>query len=277
MKVKLWGTRGSLANAGSDTVRYGGNTSCVEVRSNDGSLLILDAGTGIRRLGESLNGHTKRIDILLTHLHMDHIQGLGFFGPLFNEFAEVHIWGPHSSTLDLRQRITRYLSPPLFPVMLRDIPSKLKVISMGRGEFDVGAFHIRADLVCHPGFTYGYRVTVDGKTLAYLPDHELPLASPSFDIGDEWVSGLDLARDADVLIHDTQYTPEEYPEKIGWGHSDFKSTLKFALLANVKRLITFHHDPAHDDQSMDALIYEARGTSLPFTLHPGTEGLTLEI
>lgn len=277
MKVKLWGTRGSLANAGPDTVRYGGNTSCVELRADDGSLLVLDAGTGIRRLGESLNGYSARIDILLTHLHMDHIQGLGFFAPLFREGAEVHIWGPSSSMARIKSRLSRYLSPPLFPVMLRDLASNVQLHDIRRGRFSLGAFHVEADLVCHPGFTYGFRISNGGKAVAYLPDHELALASPGFADGEAWISGLDLARNADLLIHDTQYTFEEYPEHVGWGHSDFKRTLEFARIAGVKRLITFHHDPGHDDQSMDNLIYEARGTNLPFYLHPGTEGLTLDI
>jgi phosphoribosyl 1,2-cyclic phosphodiesterase len=125
MRITLWGTRGSLASPVPETVRYGGNTACVEVRGADGTLLVLDAGTGIRRLGASVGSDVRRVDILLTHLHMDHIQGLGFFKPLEQPGQEVHIWGPPSTTLDLRDRLARYLSPPLFPVRLRDLPCRL--------------------------------------------------------------------------------------------------------------------------------------------------------
>src|SRR5579862_2974356 len=121
----MWGTRGSISTPGPETIRYGGNTSCLEVRGRKGELVILDAGTGIRRLGEHVTPDVRRIDILLTHLHMDHIQGLGFFGPLYDPRREVHIWGPASTTMDLRTRLSRYLSPPLFPVLLRDLPCKL--------------------------------------------------------------------------------------------------------------------------------------------------------
>ena len=147
MRVTLWGTRGSLAAAGPETVRYGGNTSCAEVRAGDGSLVVLDAGTGIRRLGAALAGGTRRIDLLLTHLHMDHIQGLGFFAPFFEADREIHVWGPPSTTLDLRARLTRYLSPPLFPVRLRDLPCRLALHEVPQDGFEAGAFRVSAALV----------------------------------------------------------------------------------------------------------------------------------
>src|SRR5882724_473073 len=136
MHVMLWGTRGSVAAPGPETARYGGNTSCVEVRGSDGTVLVLDAGTGIRRLGPSLVS-LKRLDLLLTHLHMDHIQGLGFFSPLYDSGVEVHIWGPASTTADLRTRLMRYLSPPLFPVHLRDLPCQLSLHEVPCGEVEV--------------------------------------------------------------------------------------------------------------------------------------------
>ena len=176
MKVTLRGTRGSMANAGPNTVRYGGNTSCVEVRGHDGTVVVLDAGTGILALGEALVG-APRIDVLLTHLHMDHIQGLGFFKPLFCQDVEVHIWGPPSVTLDMRERLARYLSPPLFPVRIRDLPCRLELHDVARDRFSIGAFDIMADLVCHPGPTVGYRITEGGVTFTYLPDHEPALAT----------------------------------------------------------------------------------------------------
>jgi phosphoribosyl 1,2-cyclic phosphodiesterase len=172
MRVTLWGTRGSLPNAGPETVRYGGNTSCVEVRGRDGSVLVLDAGTGIRRLGAQMNGHLKRVDLLLTHLHMDHIQGLGFFGPLYREGMDVHIWGPPSTTMKLRSRLARYLSPPLFPVRIRDLPCSLTLHDVNPGEFTINEFRITADLVSHPGPTLAFRISDNGGALAYMPDHE---------------------------------------------------------------------------------------------------------
>ena len=156
MKVTLCGTRGSLANAGPDTVRYGGNTACVEVRGDDGAVLVLDAGTGIRSVGERLAGACQRVDLLLTHLHMDHIQGLGFFKPLYTPDLDVHIWGPPSTTMDMRQRLTRYLSPPLFPVRIRDLPCRSDAARRrARASSRSADFEIMADMVCHPGPTVG--------------------------------------------------------------------------------------------------------------------------
>src|SRR4029077_2280829 len=189
---------GSLASPGAETARYGGNTSCVEVRGARGTVLVLDAGTGIRRLGASLPpGLGSRVDILLTHLHMDHIQGLGFFAPLFDEATETHIWGPVGTVLDLRSRLVRYFSPPLFPVHLRDIP-RLVLHDVTGGEFVIGEFRVTAALVCHPGPTIGYRVATDRATLAYLPDHEPALGVPRFPEAADWTSGYALAAGADL-------------------------------------------------------------------------------
>ena len=157
MRVTLWGTRGSLATPGPETARYGGNTSCVEVRGREGTVLVLDAGTGIRRLAATLPDSVRRVDVLLTHLHMDHIQGLGFFAPLYRPDIEVHIWGPASTALSLQTRLTRYLSPPLFPVGLSELPCKLHEVP--GGEVDIGEFRVSSALVCHPGPTVGYRIS----------------------------------------------------------------------------------------------------------------------
>jgi phosphoribosyl 1,2-cyclic phosphodiesterase len=165
VKVTLWGTRGSLASAGPETVRYGGNTACVEVRSDDGDLLVLDAGSGIRRLGAAIGASEARIDILLTHLPMDHIQGLGFFAPLYTGAAEVHLWGPPWIHADLRTRLGRYLSPPLFAVRLRDLPSRV-VLHDAPSEPTIGPFTVGAALVVHPGPTIGYRISHGSRTLA---------------------------------------------------------------------------------------------------------------
>lgn len=278
MRVTLWGTRGSLGSPGADTARYGGNTSCVEVRGTEDTVLVLDAGTGIRRLGLALPSATRRVDLLLTHLHMDHIQGLGFFAPLYNPEVEVHLWGPASTTLNLRRRLMRYLSPPLFPVRLRELPCRLGVHEVCNGDFDIGEFRISAALVCHPGPTVGYRITTAEATLAYLPDHEPALGVQQFPVAAEWTSGYALAAGVDCLIHDAQYSREEYRERVGWGHSSLPHAFAFAALAEVKHFVPFHHDPAHDDDALDRLIAEATAAARPvFAVTPGTEGAVFDL
>ncbi len=277
MKVTLWGTRGSLASPGPETTYYGGNTSCVEVQDSTGAVLVLDAGTGIRRLGASLPKSLARVDILLTHLHLDHIEGLGFFAPLYSDTTEAHIWGPASTTASLRTRLTRYLSPPLFPVHLRDLPN-LWLHDLPLQEFSLGGFRVSAELVCHPGPTVGYRVADSSATLAYLPDHEPALGACPFPLNGEWTSGYATAQGAYLLIHDAQYTIEEYPKHIGWGHSAWNHTIEFATLAGVKRLVPFHHDPLHSDRDIDLLASEAQSSQVctcPIT--PGAEGAVFEL
>jgi phosphoribosyl 1,2-cyclic phosphodiesterase len=277
MKITLWGTRGSVAAPGPDTVRYGGNTSCVEVRGADGTVLILDAGTGIRRLGTTLESEGRRVDLLLSHLHMDHIQGLGFFRPLDQPDREVHVWGPPSTTLDLRARLGRYLSPPLFPVRLRDLACSLTCHDVPLDTFEIGPFAITAALVVHPGPTVGYRITEGSATLAYVPDHEPALGDRAFPGSPVWTSGFDLVADADLLIHDTQYTADEYRQRVGWGHSAIEHALALAGAARVRRLVTFHHDPAHDDDTLDRRVQDALARGLPFELWPGIEGATFNL
>jgi phosphoribosyl 1,2-cyclic phosphodiesterase len=263
MSARLWGTRGSLASPGTDTAHYGGNTSCVEVRGADGTVLVLDAGTGIRPLGDALPSSLKRVDLLLTHLHMDHIQGLGFFAPLYRSDIEVHIWGPASTTLSLRTRLTRYLSPPLFPVHLRDLPCKIFLHEVPCGDFHIGPFCVSSALVCHPGPTVGYRIATDDASLAYIPDHEPALGLKCVSSAPEWTSGYELAAGVDLLIHDAQYTDGEYCTRVGWGHCSIEQALQFATLAQVKELVLFHHDPAHSDREVDELMAAALASQRP--------------
>jgi phosphoribosyl 1,2-cyclic phosphodiesterase len=237
---------------------------------------VLDAGTGIRPLGRSLAGTVRRVHLLLTHLHMDHIQGLGFFAPLLDPDVETHLWGPASTMLDLRGRLVRYLSPPLFPVHLRDLP-RLVLHDLSPGVFEVGEFLVLAELVCHPGPTVGYRIATDHAALAYLPDHEPALGVPHFPDRADWTSGYALARGADLLIHDAQYSSAEYRARVGWGHSALEHTLAFARLAQVRHLVTFHHDPEHADDDVDRLTAEAMVTPLPFSLSAGAEGAVYDV
>lgn len=278
MRVTLWGTRGSLASPGAETKRFGGNTSCVEVRGDNGAVIVLDAGTGIRRLGASLDESVRRIDILLSHLHMDHIQGLGFFAPLYRPGVDVHIWGPASTTLGLQTRLSRYLSPPFFPVHLRDLQCRLHLHEVPTGRFEVGGLDVFSALVCHPGPTVGYRISTGQGTVAYLSDHEPALGVPDFPGEPEWTSGYTVAAAADLLIHDAQYRADEYPDHVGWGHSSLDHVLRFATLARVRHLITFHHDPSHSDDDIEAMIDSAPPAAhLGFTLTAGAEGESFSV
>jgi len=275
MEITLWGTRGSLATPGPDTARYGGNTSCVGVVGASGTVLVLDAGTGIRRLGASLPASLSRIDILLTHLHMDHVQGLGFFAPLYRPGFEVHIWGPSSATLSLQARLMRYLSPPLFPVHLSELPCSLHFHAVPCGRTQIGEFEVDTAMVCHPGPTVGYRIrAANGKVFAYLPDHEPALGNPAFpNLARDWTSGADVAVDADLLIHDSQYSAAEYPRHTGWGHSSLVQTIQFARLCEVGRLVSFHHDPNHSDADIDRITGESIAVIKPaFEVLGGREG-----
>jgi len=275
MVLTLWGTRGSLATPGPATARYGGNTSCVGVRGDDGTVLVLDAGTGIRGLGKTVDASVRRVNILLTHLHMDHIQGLGFFAPLFREDLEVRIFGPVSSHAGLRERLMRYLSPPLFPVSLRELPCTITLHEVPCGEFDIGEFRVTSALVCHPGPTVGYRIADgNGKVLTYLPDHEPALGASTFpSLPREWTSGGSLAAEADLLIHDSQYRADEYQRHVGWGHSSLTQALDFAALVDARHFVSFHHDPGHTDADIDRQMEEALAEAKPaFRVTAGLEG-----
>jgi len=259
VKIRVWGCRGSLAVPGPDTIRYGGNTSCVEVRSTAGDAVVLDAGTGMRPLGLALAADgIKRVHVLLSHLHLDHLLGLGFFAPLFDADTEVHIWGPASPVQSLSDRIATYLSPPLFPVRLADVPARLTFHDAPEEAIEIGSLTVRAALVTHQGPTVGYRIEEDGRSVVYLPDHEPSLGVDVALQPTDCISGHELAHRADVLIHDAQYGDDEYPRHVAWGHSAIGHVVAFARKAEVDRLVLFHHDPGHTDDEMEALVEDAR-------------------
>jgi phosphoribosyl 1,2-cyclic phosphodiesterase len=284
--VTPWGTRGSLSAPGPETARYGGNTACVEVWADDGTLLVLDAGTGIRRLGVSLaearrmENHPRRIDVLLTHLHMDHIQGLGFFGPLYDSSMEIHIWGPARSEFPLRKRLSRYLSPPLFPVHLRSLPCQLFLHEVPKESLEVGSLQVTSAFVCHPGPTVGFRIESPDGVVAYLPDHEPALGVADFPGNPQWTSGYALAREADLLIHDAQYTDEEYASHVGWGHSSISQVVAFAELAGARHAVLFHHDPVREDDELEGMLAESEarnpGSSVSLSIAAEERSYTLD-
>ncbi len=257
MYARVWGCRGSVAAPGSETIRYGGNTSCVEVRLESGQVLVLDAGTGIRPLGVAMD-EQEELHIFLTHLHLDHLQGFGFFRPLFRPGAEVHVWGPPSPVQSLAERIALYLSPPLFPVRLADIPAHLTFHDASEEPTSIGSATVRAEGVTHQGPTVGFRIEEAGRSLVYLPDHEPSLGVELADQPPAWISGCALAQDADVLFHDAQYGDHEYPNHVGWGHSAIEHVMSFADKAEVDHLVLFHHDPYHTDDELEALLVAAQ-------------------
>jgi phosphoribosyl 1,2-cyclic phosphodiesterase len=275
MKIKVWGARGSIPAPGPETMRYGGNTSCVEVTLSDGSTLILDAGTGIRNLGLVLPRIERPVHVLLTHLHLDHIQGLMFFAPAFRPESEIVIWGPASPEASLRDRIGRYISAPLAPVEVRELPS-LVFREAEPMEWCIGSARIRAQSVTHRGPTLGYRIEDGDTTLTYIPDHEPSLGAPLAELEDEWISGFELADGASMLIHDCQYTDEEYPSYIGWGHSPMSDALSFARRVHAKRVLLFHHDPLHSDAFLDTFAGEVAARWQELGGEPGEVELASE-
>ena len=259
MRIRVWGSRGSLAAPGPETTRYGGNTSCVQVTLRDGSLLVLDAGTGVRELGLALDRGPRPpvIHLLLTHLHLDHIQGLMFFAPCFYPDTRIFIWGPPDPEESLQDRLARYISAPLAPMEIGDLPGEITFLDSPR-EWAIGGAVVRSAPVTHRGQTLGFRITDGDESLCYIPDHEPALGMGLADLEPEWISGFALAHRASLLIHDCQYADEEYPDHIGWGHSALSDALTFAARTEAQRVLLFHHDPLHDDDTLDTLAARAR-------------------
>jgi phosphoribosyl 1,2-cyclic phosphodiesterase len=263
VRARVWGCRGSLATPGPRTVRYGGNTSCVEIRPADGSLVVLDAGTGIRNLGWELGpDRPKTIHLLLTHMHLDHVEGLGFFMPIHDPETELHVWGPPWPFLSLRDRVAAYLAPPLFPLLFEQIAGTFVFHEVTDGDWwEIGDVRVRARPVTHPAPTIGYRLEEGGRSLAFIPDNEPALSCDLATADPSEVSGLDIAHGVDLLMHDAQYTAAEYGTRRGWGHSSVPDFVRFAELADAGRTLMFHHEPAHADDELEVMLDDARELS----------------
>jgi phosphoribosyl 1,2-cyclic phosphodiesterase/CheY-like chemotaxis protein len=274
-RIRFWGVRGSIPVPGKSTVRYGGNTSCVEVRA-DGEIIILDSGSGIRLLGLALDkefgNRSMKLTLLISHTHWDHIQGLPFFSPAYNQKNLIRVLGYEGARAGLAKILASQMETPFFPVSLRQLPSHLAIEELKEMEFRVGPVEVRSKFANHPGICVGYRLATSSGSIAYFPDNEpyeqLKLLLASRDgiseeearefAGAERAKMVDFLSDCDVAIMDTQYTEEEYVKHVGWGHSPVESVVSLALEANVGRLVLFHHDPNHDDQMIDRMVEHAR-------------------
>jgi phosphoribosyl 1,2-cyclic phosphodiesterase len=280
VRVLFWGCRGTIASPGADTARYGGNTSCVEVRLDDGTLLILDAGTGARALGQARVGESpSRIDLLITHLHVDHIEGLGFFEPIWRAETDLHVWGPPSPIDSHDQRLAKYFSPPLFPLHLSEVPAHVTFHDAPEGSWTIGGATVHSTAIQHQGITVGYRIEADGAAVTYLTDHEPALGADIETALPEWISGAALAWKADLLIHDCQYTDEEYEARVGFGHTRATDVAAFAAKVGARRLALFHHDPFHSDDELDAIRERVleRWSVEPSRVVIATEGAELTV
>ena len=279
LRLKIWGCRGSVATPGPETITYGGNTSCVEVLLESDAALVLDAGTGIRELGfDLIRRGTRNIHLFLTHLHLDHVEGLRFFAPLWDPKVTLNVWGPRSPVLSLRERILRAFSPPLFPLDFRDVPAQVAFHDLPAEPWRAKGVSVFTDLVLHPGPTVGFRIETGRSSLAYLPDHEPALAGIERRSAD-WISGGALAAGTDFLLHDAQYLDEEYVAKIGWGHSSVTDAVAFSRAVDARQLVLFHHDPERSESALELVETRARelagGEQLPPVL--AREGMVIEL
>ncbi len=264
VEARFWGTRGSVPAPGPFTVRYGGNTPCVELRTPAGDLVILDAGTGLRSLGGSIQQAASvpsTSNIFVTHAHWDHIQGLPFFAPLFADGSRVRIWSASPLLERLERALRAQMAPDVFPVPFEEVRATVEFLAVPDDGATVDGFAIRTHQVRHPGGALGFRVTgcnESGGSIVYIPDNELHPDAP-YDAPADWRARLlDFVSGADVLIHDATYTTAEYPGVRGWGHSTVEEAVALAIEAGVPRLSLFHHHPERTDKAVDDLVEHAR-------------------
>jgi phosphoribosyl 1,2-cyclic phosphodiesterase len=282
MNVEFWGTRGSIPTPERLYMKYGGNTPCLEVtlQDDDEHILILDAGTGIRQLGLDLMKRPDRIRIYLcvTHFHWDHLQGIPFFAPLYSERCECTFVGCDPIDGTFEDILYASVHPPYFPVGFEEFKARVDFMNQCQGEFDIGKYRIGVNRINHPGGAVAYRIRADQRTIVYMTDNEIASSQSETDL---YQDCIEFCRGTDLLVHDAQYTPEEYMDKKGWGHSSFEEAVHFAIDCGAKKLALFHHDPEHDDEVIDDMlershhILSQRGS--PLECCGAREGLKLTV
>ncbi len=272
-RLKLWGTRGSISVPGPSTLRYGGNTTCVEVRA-DGEIIVLDAGSGIRPLGIALEKEFStqpiKLSLLITHAHWDHIQGLPFFAPAYEKKNEIRVRGYDGVDTSFGEIMGEPMKAPFFPIAMRELSAKVDIKKLTEMEFSAGKVQVRAMFVNHPGVCAGYRLFTSAGSIAFVPDHEpyrflhsarankMSPEQAKKTATEERIALIEFLHGSDILILDAQYTDAEYESHVGWGHGSISSAVSLALDAEVRRLFLFHHDPGHDDRMVDVMVDDAR-------------------
>ena len=284
--VRFWGTRGSIPTPGAHTARYGGNTSCVAVSGLPEQLVILDAGSGIRLLGRELSRvatGAMNLDILLSHTHWDHIQGLPFFQPLNTKGNAVRIYGAAQAGVPLEEILDRQMDPVVFPVPLKALAADLRITEVSHGSFEIDGFLVEAFRLRHPGTTLGYKLVPakGGQTIAYLTDNELGPGG-SYGVSPDWRAELvRFLGGVDTLIHDGMYSEAMIESRAGWGHSTPEQAVGLACEARCRRLVLFHHEPENDDAAIDALLAGARSHAAAYApgliVDAAMEGMTLTL
>jgi phosphoribosyl 1,2-cyclic phosphodiesterase len=296
-RLKFWGVRGSIPTPGPTTVQYGGNTSCVEVRA-DGQIIILDAGTGLRLLGNQLvtefENRPLDLTLLLTHTHWDHIQGLPFFLPVYKPQNRLRILGYEGARHGLEVVLAGQMESPFFPIGLREVPANVRIEELKVTSFNVGPVRVQTGSANHPGICVGYRLFTSDGSIAFFPDNEVypesasppPAAGATVAPARPFARGenrklIDFLRGTDVLIMDTQFDREEYQQHIGWGHGCVDDVVALALEAEVRKLFLFHYDPNHDDAKVSRMLAHARqlvaARKGQLQVEAAREGVTVEL
>ncbi len=287
MQVRFWGTRGSLAKPGPDTIRYGGNTSCIEVRSDSGTLVILDCGTGAHNLGQSLMASPEQPlsgHLLISHTHWDHIQGIPFFEPFFKPENQWDIYAPHNLDQSVRETLAGQMQYNYFPVTIEALGAKIAFHDLVEGSFEVGDITVRTSYLNHTALAMGYRLECDGVAVVYACDHE-PYPRGQSDgvttLGSQNMRHVEFLRDADLVIHDAQYTATEYKKKVGWGHSSHEYAIDVCREAGVRQLALTHHDPLRTDDQVDEIIERLKknlaGKDEELNIFAAAEGETIKL